>query len=148
MPNCHLAKRVHNKWLQQSRNKMTCLYKATMDDLSIKMQIIGHGWKGVVVAKALILASLKLKVVAKNGDPKLLAYAWSFIQRHKSFTLEIVCWRGQSCLILPNWNWTCHSLPIITLIDLVRLSTPFLILTLMQLVNPLRRHWMVWCKPH
>ena len=33
MPTCTLAEIVHNKWLQQSRYKMTCLYEATEDDL-------------------------------------------------------------------------------------------------------------------
>ena len=33
MPTCNLAKTVHNKYLRQSRNKMTYLYEATVDDL-------------------------------------------------------------------------------------------------------------------
>ena len=33
MPSCNLAETVHNRWLQQSENQMTCLYKATVDDL-------------------------------------------------------------------------------------------------------------------
>ena len=33
MPSCNLAEIVHNMWLQQSGNQMTCLYEATMDDL-------------------------------------------------------------------------------------------------------------------
>ena len=33
MPTCNLVKMVHNKWLQQSGNKMTSLYVAIVDDL-------------------------------------------------------------------------------------------------------------------
>ena len=33
MPTCNLAETVHNKWLQQSGNKMTCLYEITVDDM-------------------------------------------------------------------------------------------------------------------
>ena len=33
MPMYNLAEPVHNKWLQQFGNKMTCLYEATVDDL-------------------------------------------------------------------------------------------------------------------
>ena len=33
MPMCNLAEMVHNKWLHQFGNKMTCLYEATVNDL-------------------------------------------------------------------------------------------------------------------
>ena len=33
MSTCNLVETVHNKWLQQFGNKMTCLYKATVDDM-------------------------------------------------------------------------------------------------------------------
>ena len=33
MPTCNLAEIVHNKWLQRSGNKLTCLYTATVDDM-------------------------------------------------------------------------------------------------------------------
>ena len=33
MPTCNLGETMHNKWLQQSGNKMNCLYEATMDNL-------------------------------------------------------------------------------------------------------------------
>ena len=33
MPSCNLVETVHNRWLQQSGNQMTCLYEATVDDL-------------------------------------------------------------------------------------------------------------------
>ena len=33
MPMCNLAETVHNKWLQQSGTKMTCLYEATLDNM-------------------------------------------------------------------------------------------------------------------
>lgn len=33
IPIYNLAETMHNKWLQQFDNKMTCMYKATMDNL-------------------------------------------------------------------------------------------------------------------
>ena len=33
MQPCNFVEMVDNKWLQQSGNKMTCLYKATIDDI-------------------------------------------------------------------------------------------------------------------
>ena len=78
MPTCNLAETVHNKWLQQSGNKMTCLYEATVDDLiRAFMQIANYrSWlKGGSTGKGPDSASLKLKVVAMCGDPKLQADA-------------------------------------------------------------------------
>ena len=44
MPTCNLVETVYNKWLQQSDNKMICLYEATVDDMiRAFMQITGHG---------------------------------------------------------------------------------------------------------
>ena len=55
---------------------MTCLYEATVDDLICAfMQIaIYRSWlKGGSASKGHDSTSLKLKVVAMCGDPKLLA---------------------------------------------------------------------------
>ena len=57
MPTCNLVEIVHNKWLQQSGNKMTCLYEATVDDMiHAFMQIANYrAWlKGVLMVKVLI----------------------------------------------------------------------------------------------
>ena len=78
MPTCNLTETVHNKWLQQFGNKMTCLYEATVDDLiCVFMQIANYiSWlRGGSIGKGLDFASLKLKVVAMCRDPKLLADA-------------------------------------------------------------------------
>jgi hypothetical protein len=78
MPTCNLAETMHNKWLQQSGNKMTCLYEATVDDLiRAFMQIANYrSWlRGGFTGKGPDFASLKLKVAARCGDPKLLADA-------------------------------------------------------------------------
>jgi hypothetical protein len=56
MPTCNLAEIVHNKWLQQSNNKMTCLYEVIVNDWSLhscKLQITGCGWKVVLLGKSL-----------------------------------------------------------------------------------------------
>src|ERR1700737_618984 len=78
MPTCNLVKTVHNKWLQQFGNKITCLYKATVDDLICAfMQIANYMlWlRGGSAGKGLDTASLNLNVVIMCGDPKLLAEA-------------------------------------------------------------------------
>ena len=54
MPTCSLVEKVHNKWLQQSGNKITCMYEATMDDLiQALMQIANYrSWlKGNSIGK-------------------------------------------------------------------------------------------------
>ena len=43
MPNCNLAKSIHNKWLQASGNKGGDLYVATVDDyIRAFLQIVGY----------------------------------------------------------------------------------------------------------
>lgn len=40
IPTCNLAETMHDRWVQQSRNKMICVYEATMDALMrVFMQI-------------------------------------------------------------------------------------------------------------
>ena len=78
MPTCNLVEIVHNKWLQQSGNKMTCMYEATVDDMiRAFMQIANYrAWlKGGSHDKGHDLASAKLKAAAKCGDPKHLVDA-------------------------------------------------------------------------
>lgn len=101
MSTYNLAQIVHDKWLQQSRNKMTCLYEANMDEL-IKafMQIANYMYwlKGGPTSKGLDHYSLKLKVVAKCGDMKVFADAMNF-QRQLTYTHENVLLRVPSCSI-------------------------------------------------
>lgn len=55
IPTCNLAKTLHNKWLQQSGNKITCLYEAIVDDLiwAFMQSANVRAWlKRVPVAKA------------------------------------------------------------------------------------------------
>ena len=44
MPTCNLAKTVNDKWLQQSGNKITCLYEATGDDMICAFMQIAKNW--------------------------------------------------------------------------------------------------------
>lgn len=86
MPLCNLAETVHNKWLQQSGNKMTCLYKAIVDDtIRTFMQITNYcTWlKGGSTRKELDEASLKVKATTHIGDPKLIAEAIKVFPRAK-----------------------------------------------------------------
>lgn len=75
MPLCNLAKIMHQKWLTQSRNKMTCIYEATMYDMiRVFIQISNYcTWlKGGQQGRRFDKATLKLKATIKNGDPKML----------------------------------------------------------------------------
>lgn len=76
IPTYNLIETVHNKWLQQSQNKMICLCEETVDDLirvSIQNTTYISWQRGGSTSKGLDSASLKLKHVARCGDPKLLA---------------------------------------------------------------------------
>ena len=78
MPTCNLAETIHNKWLQQSGNKMTFLYEAIVDDMICVFMQIGNyqAWlKGGLDGKDPDSASLKLKAAARYGDPKILVDA-------------------------------------------------------------------------
>jgi hypothetical protein len=78
IPTCNLAETVHNKWLQQSGNKMICMYKAIVADMiRVFMQIANYrAWlKGGSHGKGPNSASLKLNAAAKCRDPKKLVDA-------------------------------------------------------------------------
>ena len=78
MPTCYLAETVHNEWLQQSGNKMICLYEATVDDMfRAFMQIANYSaWsKRGSNGKGSDSVSLKLKATAMYRDPKMLVDA-------------------------------------------------------------------------
>ena len=78
MPSCNLAETVHNRWLQQSGNTMTCLYAATVDDLiRAFMQITSYrAWlKGGTSGKGPDKGTLRLQSAQRSGDPKLIAEA-------------------------------------------------------------------------
>ena len=76
MPTCNLAENIYNKWLQQSGNKMICLYETTVDDMIRVFMQFANYWtwlKGGPDGKGPDLASLKLKAAAMCGDAKMLA---------------------------------------------------------------------------
>ena len=75
MPTCNLAETIHNKWLQQSGNKMTFLYEATVDNMiRAFMQIANYSaWLiGGSNGKGFDSVSLKLKTATMCEDPKML----------------------------------------------------------------------------
>lgn len=96
MPTYNVVKMVHNKSLQQSNNKMTCQYEATLDDLvRVFKQIVNHiSWlKRGSTGECLDSTSLKHKAIAKCGDWKLLAevmksYTWTYDLNAKDCDLE------------------------------------------------------------
>lgn len=105
---------MHNKWVQQSGNKMTSLYEMTMDDLICAFMHIA--WlRGGYTSEGLDSTSLKMNVVVKCGDPKLLvdamkSYAWVQDLNTKDCTLEMFEHFGSTKhkFILPPCA-NCHS---------------------------------------
>ena len=123
MPTCNLVKTVHNKWFQQSGNKMTCLYEVTMNDLiHAFLQIANYrSWlRGGSAGKGPDFVSLKLKVVAMCEDPKLLAEAMKPYPGAEISTLGIVLWKVLSFLDLPNGSLICHQVHIAIHVDLTK----------------------------
>lgn len=96
IPTSNLVETVYNKWLQQSNNKMTCMYEATVDDLIrafMHMTSLMTWLKGGSIGKGPNSTSLKLNVVAWCGDPKLLvdvlkSYCRAKDLNNKDCTLE------------------------------------------------------------
>jgi hypothetical protein len=79
MPNCNLAKSIHNKWLQASGNKGGDLYVATVDDFSEAFfQVVGYDQflKDGVGGNDLSKEKLKLRrtqrCAQRIGDPPVL----------------------------------------------------------------------------
>ena len=75
MPSCNLVETVHNRWLQQSGNQMTCLYEATMDDFIHAFMHTtnyrtylkgGRSWQDPDKAE------LKLWATQKSGDAEMI----------------------------------------------------------------------------
>ena len=44
MPTCNLAKTIHNKWLQNTNNKIIYLYEIAMDDMIRAFMQIANYW--------------------------------------------------------------------------------------------------------
>ena len=75
MPSCNLAETVHNRWLQESGNQMTCLYKATVDDfIRAFMQTTNYKMylKGGRSGKGPDKAELRLQATQISGDAEMI----------------------------------------------------------------------------
>ena len=84
MPTCNLVETIHNKWLQQSGNKMTCLYEATVDDMIRAFIQIANYWawlKEGLHGKGPDSTSLKLKVAARCGKSKNVGSCYEVLPR-------------------------------------------------------------------
>lgn len=86
VPTCNLVDKVHNKWMQQVGNKMTCLYEATMEDMiRAFMQIVNYrSWlkrgfnsedPNSVLMKPKVVAQV-WRSLATNGGHEILAGCW------------------------------------------------------------------------
>lgn len=81
------------------------MYETIVNDLFLAfMQIPNYKlWlKGGSIGKDPDSTSLKLKVVVRCGDPKILIDAMKYFLGHKFLTLKIVPWRARRCLGPPN----------------------------------------------
>jgi hypothetical protein len=108
IPTCNLAETVHNKWLQQSGNKMIFLYEAIVDDMICAFMQIAYyrTWlKRGSNGKGSDLASLKLKTVARCGDPKMLADAMKSYPRAEYVSIRDCALEGSEL-----FNSTKHKL--------------------------------------
>lgn len=111
MPIYNLVETMHNKWLQQSDNKISRLYEATMDEMP---------------------TFLTLKATVICIDPKLLAGAMTSYLGSKDLNTKDCALEGLKLFLAQNKNSTCHSLPIVTHIDLTKWTTTILAQTLGQ----------------
>lgn len=151
MPTYNLAKMMHNKWLQPSGNKMTCLYEAMIDDMiRAFMQIANYrSWfKGGYSWKKPNQTSLKLKTIADIGDPKFLAEAMRFYSRGKDLNTRNCELEGFEMPGSPRESWIClHGLGTILIIR-TRWITPSHASTQGLVGHDLRSHsYMIkmWC---
>lgn len=75
MPTFNVIMMVYNKCLQQSKKKIIYMYEMIVDDLiSAFMHIANYiSWlRGVSTSKGYDYIFLKLKAIARYGNPKLL----------------------------------------------------------------------------
>ena len=82
MPSCNLAKSMHHKWNQQSGNRGSDLYTATVDDfIRALMQVVQYYQylKGDRIGTDLAKGELQLRAAQhraeQTGDPKVLKVA-------------------------------------------------------------------------
>ena len=125
MPSCNLAETVHNKWLQQSRNRGNDLYVATVDDLvRAFMQMVRyyqflkgeHAGSGPGKEELLKVAQ---RCAHRTGNPKVVADAISNIQVVQNFVTREPHLEGK-CLDLRNGRRTCLWAANRTPIDLTK----------------------------
>jgi hypothetical protein len=95
MPSCNLAESMHHKWNQQSGNRGSHLYIATVDDfIQALMQVVQYYQylKGDRAGTSLGKEELQLRVAQRTakqtGDPKVLNVAMA-----KLLGAELFCTR-------------------------------------------------------
>ena len=133
MPMCNLAETVHNKWLQQSGTKMTCLYEATLDNMiRFFMQIANYRtWlvkRSDGKKKKHDSMSSKLTAVGMCRDPKMLADAMKCYQGVEDVNIinnTFIC-KGFELFGSIKANSTYHRVLIVILIDPTKLMIYFL----------------------
>jgi hypothetical protein len=76
MPSCNLAETVHNKWLQMSGKRGTCLYVATTDDMMRAIQQSTNYWaylQGYASGTGPHLDELRLRAARRTRNPTKFA---------------------------------------------------------------------------
>ena len=131
---CNLAETVHNKWLQQSGTKMTCLYEATLDNMiRFFMQIANYRtWlvkRSDGKKKKHDSMSSKLTAVGMCRDPKMLADAMKCYQGVEDVNIinnTFIC-KGFELFGSIKANSTYHRVLIVILIDPTKLMIFFFV---------------------
>lgn len=80
MPSCNLSETIHNKWLQQSGNRGSDLYVATVDDYvrAFQQSTNYHAYlKGDQSGTGPHKDELKLRAARRSGNPRTIAEAVS-----------------------------------------------------------------------
>jgi hypothetical protein len=79
MPSCNLAETIHNKWLQQSGNRINDLYVATVDDfvkalmqVSRYYQFLKGELTGTGPGKEELMLCVAQHSTQRSGNPKVL----------------------------------------------------------------------------
>jgi hypothetical protein len=104
MPSCNLAESMHHKWNQQSGNRGSDLYIATVDDfIRALMQVVRYYQylKGDRAGTGPGKEELQLRAAQctaeRTGDPKVLNVAMAKLPGADSSALGRLTWLAKRC---------------------------------------------------
>ena len=123
MPSCNLAEAVHNTWLQQLGNQMTCVYKATVDDfIRAFMQTTNYRTylKGDRSGKDPNKAKLRLRAAQKSGDAEMIAKVLSSFPGAEDLITKPLGLEGTDIFDPQKGSWISHQDLTMILIERIR----------------------------